>query len=187
MVDDLNFKNLFGIFRNDIVRFLHPKYYIDDYEIKIQIIKSIPKPIIQAFGGLEKMLSFSLLKWKSKYVRQSDCILRIPPEDITEPIMISVDKYTRPIIIIKTMTHYSQYPQIDIIFQRYYNDSRVWNCIFSSPILGGGRIYQNGTLNSNFIYTVKNLLSGTGKIYYYPFDISAGKTKKKLIKTYLCK
>ena len=115
-----------------------------------------------------------LLDWNNKFI-MIDYVDRIFIQDLEYPLMITVDRYKRPVLSIKYKYNNSDtYNGVLTLFQRYTNDKICWvkaNSIgpFLSMSAHHGITEKDKEL---VIYNINSLLDGKNKIKVNNFSQS---------------
>lgn len=99
--------------------------YLEDYYKKKKelILSTYDKNIIRILGGMKKFIEFPTLKWDDKFMGGTGYIDKIDVNDVSAPIMLGLDIWSRPFITLKV---YEGSPKILTLFQRYTNDNTTW-------------------------------------------------------------
>jgi hypothetical protein len=121
---------------------------------RIQYIKDkFPSEIIHIFS-FKSLLNGVDLPWNDDYLGITGYIDRIYPRHISYPLMTGVDNHNRPFIVVRTINNNEYGTQsIDVIFQRYSNNTKTWACAksgygFTQPHMN---IMTNKDLQQNII------------------------------------
>ena len=77
--------------------------------------------------------------------------------DVSEPIMIGVDKYGRSFMTIKTINKDGK-ENVDVIFQRYTDTHKIWACGKSGQ--GFTQPYMNIINDKNLQENIARLVKG---------------------------
>ena len=103
--------------------------------------------IIDIFGGINNMLKYPILRFKSHYITV-DYIDNIYKNDITAPIMLCIDIYEHPFIVIKYIIN--KRVSVEIIFQRYTGYKGDWSngSRYHKYICGGWYFIANNKLDN---------------------------------------
>lgn len=103
-----------------------PLHVILEFRNHLRFIKTFPKTIIEAMGGVEKFLTFPVLEWKKEYIGCTDYIDRIRPIDLSDPVMIGRDQYQRSFISLKLRAGVYSKEFVVTMFQRYTDKKDTW-------------------------------------------------------------
>jgi hypothetical protein len=121
-------------------------HQLNKIQDRIQHIKDkFPSEIIHIFS-LKSLLKAVELPWNSDFLGFTGYIDRIYPSDISYPIMTCVDCHNRPFIVVRTITKFG-IKSIDVIFQRYSNNTKNWTCAKSG--CGFTQPYMNIMTNND--------------------------------------
>ena len=93
------------------------------------IVDRFPPPLVLIFTGIETILSFPILEWNDRFLGATGYIDRLAPHDMTHPVMMGEDMWSRPFIAFRTYKIYDpkKEPAVDVFFRRYKNSDR-WAC-----------------------------------------------------------
>ena len=132
--------------------------------------------IISMMGGLNKMLSYPMLKYKQEFC-DLDYIDKIKVTDISAPIMLGKDNYNRAFITI-----YEKNNDLDTvftIFKRFSNDMYSWTSgtfYCSSKLISISKyLIDYGVINDPISYDrLKNYIKSFDKkfIKYYTIPLN---------------
>lgn len=115
-----------------------------------------------------------ILDWNNKFI-MIDYVDRIFIEDLKYPLMITVDKWKRPVLSIKYKYNNSgTYNGIITLFQRYSDNKRCWvKANIKGPFLAMSAMNAMSNKDKEIvIYNINNLLSGVNKIRINNFSQS---------------
>ena len=115
-----------------------------------QFLKMFPEWIHDLIG-YKRLFNAPILEFKPRFIGGTDYIDCIQYIDVTNDIMIGIDRYSRPYL---TLTDLNDV--IVTIFQRYTNDKNCWTmgCYGYSKISNISRIYTNEGLLDEDKYTI---------------------------------
>jgi hypothetical protein len=93
----------------------------------IDLKKHMPERLIEAFGGEEIIRSFPWFEIDNSKMEMTQCLDFIKYNELTSPIMIGKDGYSRLFIVFKLQFKYNDKIKYfaDIAFQRYTNEN-MW-------------------------------------------------------------
>jgi hypothetical protein len=133
-------------------------HQIGKIQDRIQYIKDkFPSDVIHIFS-LKSLLKAVELPWNEDYLGITGYIDRIYPRHISYPLMTGVDSHNRPFIVVRTMNKNESGTQsIDVIFQRYSNNTKTWACAKSG--CGFTQPYMNILTNKDLQQTISQLMN----------------------------
>jgi len=134
------------------------RYQMTKIKDRIQYIKDIfPSDVIHIFS-LKSLLKAVELPWNEDYLGITGYIDRIYPRHISYPLMTGVDSHNRPFIVVRTMNkNESGIQSIDVIFQRYSNNTKTWSCAKSGN--GFTQPYMNILTHKDLQQTIFQLMN----------------------------
>ena len=111
------------------------------------ILQEIPEYLINLFD----LYNRKCINHKNKYVDHSERIV-IPVKDITDEVMMGLDQYERPYIVVKIDDN------IHIFYQKYSNREYPW-CVYETKYnFGDYLINDKGIITKSNIDNVLNLI-----------------------------
>ena len=140
-------------------------------EIKIRKVYSYFRNTFIPYNILEKA---KILDWKNKFI-MIDYVDRIFINDLDYPLMITVDRYKRPVLSFKYKYNNSnKYNGILTLFQRYTNNKDCWVKANSSGPFLAMSAYNDMTEKDKelVLYNINSVLDGKGKIRVNNFNQS---------------
>ena len=170
---DITFINI--IFTNKIILNFYKLFFKKLYDQQIKFIRdnNFNNKIINLFGGIYKFALFPILKWSDEYYGFTGYIDNIKNKDITYKIMIGVDSYKRPFIVLR-LKYYNK-KSIICFFQRYTDNTYTWthaNIPYSSLITEGGYFFNKNEFNHELIEeNINNLLTNKNIIKTNKFSM----------------
>ena len=109
--------------KDKLLYLVFPKYYNLIFNEKEKFINNFSKQIIELFGGLDKMLYYPILQYNNRF-STIDYIDNISISDVCSNIMIGIDAYERPFIVLKYKCNNTD--NLEVFFQRYTHDLNTW-------------------------------------------------------------
>lgn len=165
------FLNIQELFNVALVNNFIANNHAVNKEIKRKSIYSYFENTFISYNILEKS---KLLDWNDKFI-MIDYVDRIFIQDLEYPLMITVDRYKRPVLSIKYKYNNSDtYNGILTLFQRYTNDKICWVKANSrGPFLSMSAHHGMTKKDKELvIYNINSLLDGKNKIRVNNFSQS---------------
>ena len=140
------------------------------YQKSLEIKSLFPEHIINAFGSINKFITYPRLEFQDKFMGSTQYIDRIRSEDLSDPIMYGVDYYSRSFITLKLKYHYildmidedirEYYNEkvkkgVITVFQRYTGDNYAWT---TGTAYGMSDIFETGLLYAESYKAINELV-----------------------------
>ena len=109
------------------------------------ISKNFPSWIIDALGGMSKMLTYPGLEWQDHFMEMDGFIDQIKPDDVTDPIMFSMDPITSQVCLIiwvKTISTEKR-QDVNVIFPYGQHHTWMWGAYGSGMVRNGTKLTRS--------------------------------------------
>ena len=153
-------------------RIMTPFINVDMVSLE-KFVKRFNRKIIELFGGFNTFIEFPIFDWKESFLGETNYIDNILPSDMTSPVMIGLDSWSRPFIALRINNKKRNENSISvtILFQRYTNLSYSWTSGIvgrSSIINEGGLFLMNNKITHYLLpFNICNLLEKKGYVFNY--------------------
>lgn len=144
-------------YQDQILYLIFPNFYSTIFKKKRKFISNFSNQILELFGGTEKMLNYPILKYQTRFC-QIDYIDEIKLNDVYNNIMIGIDDWSRPFIVIKY--NVKNFTNLETLFQRYTGEKNTWTIgtNYHTFIDPAGYFLDRGILNTLSAKNISRIL-----------------------------